>query len=217
MANDGPDLTYRARLTRLFDYYVDLARIGDLFKSGHRYSYKEIATRAMIWGSGFAGAYLGYQYGGWGYGALGFTGGFLASHSYVIAPLVLKRYRASQACDEKINQIDLLLDGYKCTKKISQDKMKVIAEKAKGVALFIKSFGFTQDKAGDASKTWGTRKRLLTNLYNMLETDLSEISLAEQPSPVFARKMDEHWNIPPADLKAELEQPTSTANTKKRL
>lgn len=225
MANDGPELTYRAKLTKFFGHKLDFSKTGRLFTSGHKYSYRELFDRAFIIGGII---YLGYQ----GYhsslpniiggsstfwSVAGAITGFMTTHAVITLPLFKKRHNMQQACDETVNDIDDLMASFEKSGKLKPSKFQQLKEKVAGVVNYVKEFSYDNDKIGDASRTWGTRRRLLGTLKERLTTDVQEIELAEQPSPVFARKMKEHWNKPPADLKAELEQFTSNIKNKKGL
>lgn len=158
---------FNNKLTAISNNYVDWSRTADLFRSGHHhYSTEQILVRsAMIITTGVAG-FLGYQYSNnekntscsnltatIAAGALGLC----ASHVFVIAPLIYKRYKMNQECNQLITAI-----------KVAAKELEVSSTILDKVLDQIMQLSLANEKRSSASLTWGHRKSLLNNLHDEL-------------------------------------------------
>lgn len=156
-------------LTQFFGHYVDWSRVGELVGSGrHRYSRDELLVRAGIILStaisGFLGAYFNDEEhthcGSLTMGIVSSLAGFAISHAIVLYPLVSKRWAMSQECDDLVNQVEEKLNdnGY------DEDTKKRVGE----VISRIRQHSLSTDDHGNASQTWGWRKRMLGHLLDYM-------------------------------------------------
>ena len=162
------------KLTALSNNYIDWSRAAELIASGnHRYTHEQILIRSAIVAttavSGFLGAYYNdskkTQCSDLTIAIATSTLGFLLSHAYVAVPLINKRRKISQECDELIDEIKEKAKGITT---ISHDALNQLLDK-------IVTLSLADEKAARASQTWGYRKRLLTNLNKGLAIQHSDL------------------------------------------
>lgn len=152
------------KMTALSNNYVDWSRSADLLRSGNfKYNAEQVLVRGAMVFTTAVSAYLGAYFNDQektncsnttaaiAAGALG----LLVSHVYVVAPLVYKRYKASQECKQLVEEIkENAIPG------LSDPINKVIDD--------ILKLTLATENRSNASLTWGHRKRLLNNLLNGL-------------------------------------------------
>ena|SRR3990167_6849624 len=176
-------------LTEYSNHYVDWSRVGELLGSGaHRYSHDELLVRggiiAFTAASAMLGAYLNDEtktgYGGLAIVVASGLLGFFVSHAVAIYPLVSKRMAMRQECDNIEASIHRKIDEMSAS--LSSDDRQLI----QAVIDRIKTFSLTTDQRGNASQTWGTRKRLLGNFAECLdESHVASGFWAQKPSDIF--------------------------------
>jgi hypothetical protein len=158
-------------LTQISNHYIDWSRIGSLVTSNHRYSLEELLTRSAIITATGVSAFLGYQYSNNtdenNYSSLTLTLaagtlGFFVSHTIVIAPLIYKRYKINQQCQELIADMKTL-----------DNAMKETNDKLRNTINSIMQLSLADEKRSNASLTWGHRRTLLKNLKENLEPEKS--------------------------------------------
>lgn len=155
------------KMTEDSGHYLDWSRTGELLLSAsHRYSRDELLTRGFIVATIAVFAYLG--------AALndkekthcsstavavmaGFLG-FVISHAIVIIPLVQKRREMARECSELAEQIT--------SQTCSND---LYAQAVFDLVQHILKLSLSTDQHGNASLTWGTRKRLLQCVKDRLD------------------------------------------------
>lgn len=158
-------------LTTASNNLIDFSRTGDIFFSGrHHYSMKEIAVRTSMMITTATAAYLGAALNdpektNQSDLAMAIAGGLLGlvvSHIFVIAPLIHKRYTQNQACIA-------LVDGIYRFIHDNPDLIIALAT-VTDVIESILNLNSQTDEHAHASKTWGMRKRLLTNFDTLLKS-----------------------------------------------
>jgi hypothetical protein len=146
----------RHALNEKSQYLINWNRPGSLFFGNHRYSNREVLERAFVLVMITAGGYLGSQSREYSTGAcvVGASLSFFIAHTITMSPLIYKRLEAKWACEKLQKQINSQLidkdDGY-CS---------MVNNAVTSVLEHVHS--------KSPSAVWGHRKRLLTNLHNLL-------------------------------------------------
>lgn len=169
------------RLTYASNNYIDWSRIGELIKSGkHKYSNEEILTRSAIVATTALSGYLAMYFNDKSYcsnvtmAIAGGTLGFIVSHSIVIVPLVYKRYKASQECNELAAQIKVQGSDFKShTQETIQETIHSIL-----------NLSMATTERSNASMTWGHRKMLLKRFHQgLLDENDNLLTALDQGDP----------------------------------
>lgn len=187
-------------LTAYSNHLIDWSRVGELLSSGtHRYTLKELAIRGVILGTTAVGGYQGYQWTDEGFGLnsclysmAGCFIGFVVSHTAIIAPLILKRYQMSQACQshevEALNALTLIKHLHPQHEVVNK-MMSNVSEKIK----MTKELTFSDDKHARASQTLGTRKTLMAKIACQINDDLNTLLKADEQT---IKKIAAFWSQP---------------------
>lgn len=163
--------------TRLFNHYVDWTRIAELIRSGaHRYTLLQLIPRVFILAATGYSSYVcskpqqAQQLGSSRInGALIGAGiGFFISHAVVIAPLIYKRWKMSQQCLIHKKSILGKLKHLEYSFTLSRDTADKYIELIKKLIDKIMNEDQSTARRGNASKTWGVRKRKLAQLDKAL-------------------------------------------------
>ena len=165
------------RMTAACNYYLDWSNVAVLFKSGtHRYSREQLLVRGGMISFATLTGFLGYYFNDSKKTncssltlaiATSFAG-FLLSHTVALYPLVTKRRGMADDCQATINAIRTSL------KTLSPEK----AQHFENEISIIMTSTQSDEKHSNATQTWGSRKRLLLALK-----DLVEQQSAHTPSP----------------------------------
>lgn len=158
-------------LTEKSNHYIDWSRIGELIQSGnHRYSKDELLARGSIIICTAVSTYLGSSLNNSektkcsnvqmaiAFGLLG----FILSHAIVIYPLYRKRVELSHECKLLASEIHNKLEqnvvhmSEACKTKIKEKIHEIL------------TLSLSTDNHGNASQTWGRRKRLLSEINEKL-------------------------------------------------
>lgn len=162
-------------LTEYSNHYIDWSRVGELVGSGrHRYSRDELLVRAGIILStvisGFLGVYFNDEENthcsSLTMGIISSLAGFTISHAIVLYPLVSKRWAMSRECDDLVDQVEEKLNDDEYDEN---SKNRVCA-----IISTIRQHSLSTDEHGNASLTWGWRKRLLNNLLEYITQNGSD-------------------------------------------
>jgi len=186
----------QSSLTAISNHYIDWTRVGELLQSGtHRYSKEELVPRGMIIGTIATSAFLGSHFNNVKYTrcsslvvaiAAGVLG-FVVSHYLVIRPLINKRKEISAACTKLKNDIE----AYATTNNLPfRDALDKTIQKIMRLSL-------TDEQAGRASQTWGKRLRLLKNLFETLQSNVTDDFWKQETSDIIdALENKEQYNGP---------------------
>ena len=164
--------TYKT-LTEASNHYIDWSRTAELLTSEtHHYNQHELLVRgtmaAVVAASGLLGAYLNNpdntNCSTLTVAIASSVLGLAIAHIPVIYTLVSKRYSMSTDCDELAARIDNTLE------KMS-DLSQETREQVNAVKMFMMTLSLSNDEHANASLTWGTRKKLLTQLAEQVETN----------------------------------------------
>ncbi len=188
---------YAKTMTESSGHYLDWSRTGELLLSAaHRYSCDELLVRGFIVASIAISAYLGAAQNNEEKThcssltmsfAAGLTG-FVVSHAIVLIPLVKKRYEMSMECQRIADEIK------KTTSQL------LYAKEVAALVDHISRLSLSDEQHGNASMTWGTRRRCLLQLV---------VTITEKCAD------NDFWRGTPEQLMAKLEG--NTANTAPRL
>lgn len=157
------------KLTEASNHYVDWSRVGELLHSNHRYSSEELLTRFCIIAATALSAYAGAKLNDEDktnlsdvtMATIGALAGFVISHGVVILPLIAKRKAMEHECAKLVMAITD--DG------IAKQLDESSAAKLKQIIDAILKLSLSTDRRGNASATWGKRKRLLENLSEIVK------------------------------------------------
>lgn len=156
---------YARDMTEASKHYLDWSRTGELLLSAsHHYSRDEILTRGFIVASIAVCAYFGATQNNeekthcssLTMSIIAALFGFVVSHAIVLIPLVKKRLEMERECQQLVDEI----------KQVSFNKP--FAGKVSALAEHILKLSLSTEQHGNASLTWGTRKRLLACVNHRL-------------------------------------------------
>lgn len=163
---------FTKKLTEYSNHYIDWSRAAELIQAGnHRYSKEEIVARGGIIALTAVSAYLGAEVNNpekTNCSAttmaiiLGVFGAFVSHHIIAVRPLYRKRLEISKDCKRLSNEIIQKLENNE-VKMNSACKASIQEELHR-----IESLSLSNTKHGNASQTWGRRKRLLSELNEKL-------------------------------------------------
>lgn len=147
-------------------HFLDWSRTGELLLSAsHRYSRDELLARGFIVACIAVTAYLGATQNDeekthcsstTAAIMLGFLG-FVVSHAIVLIPLVQKRREMSAECNQLADQIKQQVRADVCLTDVSK------------LVNHVLKLSLSTEQHGNASLTWGTRKRLLQCVKDRLD------------------------------------------------
>lgn len=169
------------RLTKWSQYYVDWSRVGELISSGsHRYNLNEIFQRGFIISSTAAAGLIAYTTHdeqsslsrntstiAWS------MAGFALSHTFVIFPLIYKRYQMSQDC------LELETELLECLAPLDDSHCPLVqsfVNRIKKHCTAVMNHSLSDEKASKASQTLGRRKSLVHTLLEWVKLDIQAIN-----------------------------------------
>ena len=201
-ANISEKESWQVWTSRQSGYIIDFSRVGELLVSGtHRYSCKEIIQRGFIFGSTALSAYLGSS----AYcttfldvssisGATILGGmGFFLSHTLVIYPLIAKRLKMQQECQEHQRYIlnDLRIFFERHPLFTSKRQKELTSQVQSFIEEVMKSECASSTKAR-SSQTWGIRKRLLRSIRESIDA-MRRQSESENALLPLEKALSEGW------------------------
>lgn len=163
---------FTKKLTEYSNHYIDWSRAAELIQAGnHRYSIDELKARGSILALTAVSAYLGAEVNDpekTNCSAttmaiiLGVFGAVLSHHIIAVRPLYRKRFEISKDCKRLSDEIICKLEN-NAVKMSSACKASIEKELHR-----IENLSLSNEKHGNASQTWGRRKRLLSELNEKL-------------------------------------------------
>lgn len=179
---------YSKKMTESSEHYLDWSRVGSLLQSkNYRYSNNDLLVRAGVIAGVMSGGIIGYRQSNshsyvnhslWA--MAGCFVGFVVSHSIVIAPLIHKRYVMSHDCkllQEKI--VHELSEHEKTFEADNKEEFNCIFENIKLLMNGIMGQSLSNELHGNASLTWGRRRKQLINLEKALKESILDFSKSD--------------------------------------
>jgi hypothetical protein len=163
---------FTKKLTEYSNHYIDWSRAAELIQAGnHRYSKDELLARGSIVAITAVSAYLGAEANNpekTNCSAttmaiiLGVLAAVISHHFIAVLPLYRKRLEMSRECQQIIDEINQKLEKNEVN---MSEACKVHIRREIDTIMHL---SLSDEKHGNASQTWGRRKRLLSELNEKL-------------------------------------------------